>query len=395
MRRSKHNQMPSNSEANAAYVRVMCKLLLSVILFVSAGTYCSHAVDKPSVVAAPGPAVSGSFSRLELRQFAGLQPIDSHTHVFEKSPAFYAMLKKLNLHILDIRVDDDTIPEYANFAKEARDAWAVVHASSGRIALCTTFNAYKFSQPGFSAEAIRELNEDFAHGAIAVKFYKVVGMEIKDSKGNYILPDNPVFEPIFKDIAAHNKTLIAHLADPDSAFEAPNPAAPDYEYLMQNPKLYMYGKIGAPTKPQILQARDCILDRNPNLRMVGAHLGSMESDFNQLGRHLDRYPNFAVDLAARMAYFEMQPRDKMIKFITKYQDRLIYGTDNEFYPAVPDTPKDWEDTYANDWRYLATNDIIFYRKKRVQGLALPQSILRKIYHDNAVKWFPGILGTSK
>ena len=204
----------------------------------------------------------------------------------------------------------------------------------------------RFSQPNFSGEAIRKLNEDFARGAIAVKFYKVVGMEIKDSKGNYILPDNPVFEPIFKDIAAHNKTLIAHLADPDSAFEAPNPDAPDYEYLMQNPKLYMYGKAGAPTKPQILQSRDHILDKNPNLRMVGAHLGSMESDFNQLGQHLDQYPNFAVDLAARMAYFEMQPREKMIEFITKYQDRLIYGTDNEFYPAVSDTPKDWEDTYG-------------------------------------------------
>jgi hypothetical protein len=53
---------------------------------------------------------------------------------------------------------------------------------------------------------------------------------------------------------------------------------------------------------------------------------------------------------------------------------------------------DWEDTYANDWRYLATNDTILYKK--VQGLDLPPSILRKIYHDNAVKWFPGILGNS-
>ena len=392
MQKSKHNEMPSNSEANATYVRAICKLLLSCILFVTAG---GHAADTLSSVTPSGPVVSGSFSRLELRQFAALRPIDSHTHVFEKSPAFYAMLKKLNLHLLDILVDDDTIPEYTDFSKEAKDGWSVVRGSSGRVALCTTFDAYRFSQPNFSGKAIRKLNEDFARGAIAVKFYKVVGMEIKDSKGNYILPDNPVFEPIFKDIAAHNKTLIAHLADPDSAFEAPNPDAPDYEYLMQNPKLYMYGKAGAPTKPQILQSRDRILDKNPNLRMVGAHLGSMESDFNQLGQHLDQYPNFAVDLAARMAYFEMQPREKMIEFITKYQDRLIYGTDNEFYPAVSDTPKDWEDTYGNDWRYLATNDIILYRKKRVQGLALPQSILRKIYHDNAVKWFPGILGTSK
>ncbi|MGO8720786.1 MAG: amidohydrolase family protein [Acidobacteriaceae bacterium] len=377
---------------------VMDKLFFACLLFVATAA-CSGAVDKPPAVAPQdtpvSTPVSGAFSGPELRQFTALAPIDSHTHVFERSPAFYAMLKKLNLHILDILVDDDTIPEYADFAKQAKDAWAVVDGSNGRVALCTTFDAYKFSRPDFSAEAIRKLNRDFARGAIAVKFYKVVGMEIKDAKGNYVMPDNPVFEPIFKDIAAHDKTLIAHLADPDSAFEAPNPAAPDYEYLMQNPKLYMYGKAGAPTKAEILEARDHILEKNRNLRMVGAHLGSMESDLNQLGRHLDRYPDFAVDLAARMAYFEMQPRAKMIAFITKYQDKLIYGTDNEFYPAAQNTPKDLEDTYANDWRYLATNDIILYRKKRVQGLDLPPSVLRKIYHDNAVKWFPGILGKSQ
>jgi predicted TIM-barrel fold metal-dependent hydrolase len=373
---------------------VMDKFFFTCLLLVATAA-CSGAVDKPPAGVPPSapvnPSISGDFSSSELRQFTALAPIDSHAHVFERSSAFYAMLKKLNLRILNILVDDDTIPEYANFTREARDGWAVVRAGNGRVALCTTFDAYKFSQPDFSAEAIRKLNEDFGRGAIAVKFYKVVGMEIKDSKGNYILPDDPVFEPIFKDIAAHNKTLIAHLADPNSVWEAPNPAAPDYEYLMQDTRRFMYGKPGAPTKAEILKARDHILEKNPNLRVVGAHLGSMESDLNQLGRHFDEYPNFAVDLAARMAYFEMQPRAKMIAFITKYQDRLIYGTDNEFYPAVSNTPKDWEDTYANDWRYLATNDVILYRKQRVQGLALPPSILRKIYHDNAVKWFPGIL----
>ncbi len=363
------------------------------------GAACSGAAEKPPAVTPQGVQVSapvnGVFSASELRQFTALAPIDTHTHVYEKSPAFYAMLKKLNLHILDILVDDDTIPEFADFAREAKDGWAVYRASDGRVAFCTTFNAYKFNQPGFSADAIRKLNRDFARGAIAVKFYKVVGMEIKDAKGNYIMPDDPVFEPIFKDIAAHNKTLIAHLADPNSVWEAPNPAAPDYDYLMQDPRRFMYGKPGAPSKAKILEARDHILQRNQDLRMVGAHLGSMESDFNQLGWHLDQYPNFAVDMAARMAFFEMQPRAKMITFITKYQDRLIYGTDNEFYPAVPDTPKDWEDIYANDWRYLATDDIILYRKKRVQGLDLPPSVLRKIYHENAVKWFPGVLGKSQ
>jgi predicted TIM-barrel fold metal-dependent hydrolase len=371
------------------------RIALSFLLILAVSGYQQQA-SKASTSAVSTSAstvpVSGPFSVEELKHFTALEAIDTHTHVFKKSAIFYAMLTKLDLHILNILVADDTIPIYADFSKQAEEARVVVGGSNRRVALCTMLDAYKFDRPDFSAEAIRKLNQDFARGAIAVKFYKVVGMEIKDAKGNYVMPDDPVFEPIFKDIAAHNKTLIAHLADPDSAFEAPNPAAEDYEYLMHHPELYMYGKVGAPTKAEIMEARDHILEKNPNLRMVGAHLGSMESNLNELGRHFDQYPNFAVDLAGRMPYFEMQPRAAMIEFITRYQDRLIYGTDNELYPDdnAQETMTDWENTYANEWRYLATNDTILYKNKRVQGLALPQPILRKLYHDNAVKWFPGI-----
>ncbi len=372
-------------------------IALSMVLFAAAGCgrqQAPKASINGSSEASPTAPVRGPFSSQELQKFVAFDPIDTHTHVYRSTPAFYAMLKKLNLHILDIMLVDDTDPELKNLTKEAKDAWSVVHGSDGYVALCTTFDQYRFSQPDFDREAIRKLNQDFSQGAVAVKFYKNVGMEIKDAKGNYIMPDNPVFEPIFKDIAAHHKTLIAHLADPDSSWEAPNPASPDYEYYLQHPGEYMYKIPGAPTKAKILRARDYLLKENPDLRMVGAHLGSMESNFDQLGQHLDQYPNFAVDLAARMPYFEMQPRAKIIAFITKYQDRLIYGTDNEFYSESPDTVEDWENTYANDWRYLATNDTILYKTQKVEGLALPEPILRKIYHDNAVKWFPGILESS-
>ncbi len=376
----------------------MKRLVFSLLLVFAVGACGRQQAPKTSASAVPAATtpVSGPFTADEVQKFAALAPIDTHTHVEQSDPAFYAMLKKLNLHIVDILVDDDTEPAHSNFAKNAQDAWRVVHASDGYAVLCTTFDPFKFNQTNFSQNAIKDINKDFSRGAVAVKIWKNVGMEIKDAKGNYIMPDNPRFEPIYKDIAAHNKTLIAHLADPDTIWQAPTPAAPDYEYYMQHPKLYMYGKRNAPTKQEILQARDHILEQNPNLRVVGAHLGSMEANFNELGQHLDQYPNFAVDLAARMDYFEMQPRSDIIAFITKYQDRLIYGTDNGFRPDsdAQKIVKNWEDTYATAWRFLATNDTILYRNKKVQGLALPQPILRKIYHDNAAKWFPGILGES-
>ncbi len=343
-------------------------------------------------------AVSGPFSKLELRKFTALDPIDTHTHIYKADPLYYAMLRKLNLHILDIVVVDDTNTHpWAGFAAERKYTWQVVHAGDGYVAMCTSFDPYKWRQPGFSQAAIVEINRDFDRGAVAVKIWKNVGMEIKDAHGNYILPDNPVFDPIYKDIASHSRTLIAHVADPSSAWEPPNPASPDYSYYKETPQWYMHDKPHPASKEDILRARDHVLEQNPHLRVVGAHLGSMEANFNQLGEHFDRYPNFAVDLAGRMPYLMLQPRATIIAFITKYQDRLIYATDIGLSP-VEDTGsvvKESESSYARDWRFLATGDIVSYKGRNIRGLALPGPILHKLYHDNAVKWFPGILAGAR
>ena len=338
--------------------------------------------------------VIGPFSGQELQQFVALNPIDAHAHVFISDPAFYAMLNKLNLHILDILVIDDTNPSRSSLSKESQETWEFVKGSEGHVSVCTTFNPYEFNRPGFDHLAIRQIDQEFDKGAIGVKIWKNIGMELKDASGNYILPDNAIFEPIYKDIAAHNKTLIAHLADPSDLWQPPNPKSPAYSYYQENPQWYMYTKSHPPSKEQILQARDHVLEQNENLRMVGAHLGSLEDNFDLLGQEFDRYPNLAVDLAGRVPFLMLQRRADMIVFITKYQDRLIYGTDIELGFGEDRPSVDWEDTYAKNWRFLATNDMLNYRGGTIRGLALPPSILRKLYHDNAVRWFPGILGNS-
>jgi predicted TIM-barrel fold metal-dependent hydrolase len=192
----------------------------------------------------------------------------------------------------------------------------------------------------------------------------------------------------------HNRTLFAHLAEPTSCWQPPNPASPDYKYYNQNPEWFMFLHPDNPSKEAILVARDRLLANNPNLRVVGCHLGSMETDVDEVARHFDRYPNFAVDTAARVPYLMMQSPEKVRAFLIKYQDRVLYGTDNGLLPGgdpASTLPK-WEEQYLWDWRYFATNTWIEYNGKKYRGLALPQSVLRKLYHDNAVRWVPGILG---
>ena len=154
----------------------------------------------------------------------------------------------------------------------------------------------------------------------------------------------------------------------------------------------MYTKPDHPSKQAILQARDHLLEQNPNLRVVGAHLGSMETSVDDIGRHLDRYPNFAVDTAARVIYFALQPRDKVRQFLINYQDRVLYGTDLGFYARqeADQSMAEWQKRYATDWKFFSTDAMVDYEGHKVRGLKLPEEVLRKLYHDSAVRWIPGI-----
>src|ERR1700746_1598042 len=139
-------------------------------------------------------------------------------------------------------------------------------------------------------------------------------MEIKDRDGRYVLPDDPALQPIYRDIQEHNRTLVAHVAEPDEAWEPPNLNGLDYSYYKDNPTWYMYRRPEAPKKKQLLQARDHLLAQNRKLRVVGAHLGSMEDDLDGLAQRLDKYPNFAVDTAARVVHLVVQPSSKVREF---------------------------------------------------------------------------------
>jgi predicted TIM-barrel fold metal-dependent hydrolase len=327
-----------------------------------------------------------------LEALAALEPIDVHTHVFKTDPGFQAFWERLHLKLVDILVVDDSHPYRKQLGREVEDAFALVRSSRGHVALCTTFDPYKFNDASFASEAIKQLDENFDQGALAVKIWKNIGMEIKDRDGKFILPDNPKFTPIYEEIARRGKTLMSHLAEPDVAWGPPDPQDPSWSYYQENPQWYLGDKPGYPAKKTILEARDHILASNPKLRMVGVHLGSMEKDLDEIARHFDRYPNFAVDTAARMDYLRAAPPEKVRAFLIKYQDRILYGTDLELLPTAnaEETLQEWKSTYLHDWMFLATDQTIERHGRKSHGLKLPETVLRKIYRTNALHWLPGL-----
>lgn len=373
-------------------VRILLQLFaVSILLVASTLPLGMRAFQTPPASTQQGVKDSAD----EFKSMAALEPIDAHIHVFKSDPAVYALIDRLHLHLLDICVVVDRDPKYPQLQEQVEAAMAVVRGDPSHASWCTSFDPYNFNSPHFSAEAIRLLDRDFANGAVAVKIWKNVGMKLQTPDGKFVMPDDPAFQPIYHDIAAHHKTLIAHLAEPTSCWQPPNPASPDYSYYQEHPEWYMYMKPDHPSKEKILAARDHLLAMNPDLKVVGAHLGSMEVDLDALAQHFDRYPNFAVDMAARVPYLMIQPRDKVRVLLLKYQDRFLYGTDLEL--SAKEYAGDlhyWKSTYGNDWKFLATNELVEYKGQKYQGLALPEAVLRKIYHDNAVRWIPGVIAQS-
>ncbi|WP_158941343.1 amidohydrolase family protein [Granulicella sp. S190] len=358
--------------------------LLAIFFFVAG-------VRMQAQTATPGAAAQTQRSQY-LQSLSKLNPIDAHAHVWKSDPAFTAMLERLNLHILDILYVDDKHTDALPLNPQRADALEFVRSAHGHASLCTTFDPFLFDKPDFAKNAVGSINDDFAKGAVAVKVWKNVGMELKDESGHYVMVDDPRLEPIYRDIEAHNKTLIAHQAEPDVAWGPSDPKALDSSYYATHPEWNMEKIPDAPSKKVVLASRDHLLEEHPKLRVVGAHLGSMEADVDMVARTLDRYPNFAVDTGARVAHLTIQPSSKVRAFLIKYQDRVLYGTDIEFSRGDLGSAivKEWETQLALDWRYFATADTFDYEGRTVHGLNLSPDVLKKIYHSNAVHWFPGI-----
>ncbi len=317
--------------------------------------------------------------------------VDTHIHLNRRAPDIVRGFRQTRwraLTICDSRAIGDEPPD---LPEQVRGAIELHRKSNGLIAWATSFDARPFEQPRFAESAIAGLDDCFRQGAIAVKIWKNVGMAIRSKSGAYLMPDDSALLPIYQAIQNRDKTLVAHLAEPDGAWLPLNSQNPELRYYSAHREWYQYGRAGAPAKEAILRARDRVLARFPKLRVVGAHLGSNESDLRALGKRLDTYPNFAVDMAARVRYLAAGDRGTVQEFLNRYQDRITYGTD--FVWRSQTEQRAWDiiaTAHDHDWKFFSGNGEMNYGSHRTRALALPEGVLRKIFYQNPVRWFPGI-----
>jgi predicted TIM-barrel fold metal-dependent hydrolase len=316
--------------------------------------------------------------------------VDTHIHIHRDAPALLSAIKKANWRGLDIVVCPASSDEPFDLEEKLRTTQKVSRESSGTLAWASTFDARGFEDPDFTERTIARLGQSFADGAIGVKIWKNIGMSIKGKSGAYLLADDRALRPVYEAILKADRTLVAHLAEPDGAWLPLDDRNPELRYYSANPQWHMHGKPGAPVKDDILRARDRLLASYPKLRVVGCHLGSDEDDLGRLAKRLDAFPNFAVDTAARVRYFARGDREQVRQFLTRYQDRILYATDFSLREAEPAAAaRSLSVIHDRDWAFFSGGEPMEYENKPTRGLALAEGVLRKLFRENALRWLPG------
>jgi hypothetical protein len=208
--------------------------------------------------------------------------------------------------------------------------------------------------------------------------------------------DDPALDPVFNYIISRHLPVTGHLGEPRNCwlpFDKMTVSG-DSSYFAENPQYHMFLHPEYPTYEDQINARDHLLEKHPDMIFVGCHLGSLEWNVDELAKRLDKFPNMAVDMAARICHLQYQAmtdRKKIRDFCIKYQDRLLYGTDlsDEGGGSNEEIAGQMHDTWTDDWRFFTTSDKMTSRSFRgeFEGLQLPKEVVRKIYSENAIKWY--------
>jgi len=325
--------------------------------------------------------------------FDNVEKIDTHVHLNSESTAAGEQAAHDHFRLLTVNVDAPSNPSLSDqesFAQHQAEAF------QGRINYLATFSLAHWDSASFANEIIAKLGASFDAGALGIKIWKNIGMVYKDSSGQFIMIDNPRFDPIIDYVIQEDKTVLGHLGEPKNCWLPLDQMTVnnDREYFKNHPQYHMFLHPENPSYEDQINARDNFLQRHPTLRFVGAHLGSLEWDVDTLAKRLDKFPNMAVDVAARVPHLQYQSlknRDKVRAFLMKYQDRIIYATDMGISDKSDpmEAASSLHEAWLRDWKYFVTEERMSVDdvKGEFQGLHLPKAVIDKIYRQNAVRWF--------
>ena len=324
----------------------------------------------------------------KVEDFKSVKKFDTHIHINTDETSFIEIAKEDNFHFLDI-VDDR--PFGLPMAEQQKFAFFHLKSFPEQMYVATTFSVKDFENDDWAHKTISDLKISILKGAKAVKIWKNIGMDLKDRNGQFVMLDHPRIQPILDYLEDNKIPLIGHNGEPRDCWLPLDKMTFSQSYYSSHPEYHMYLHPEYPSYEDHIRARDNMLEKHPNLKFVGAHLGSLEWSLDELAKRLDKYPNMSVDLSriSNLQLHTLNDRQKTRNFFIKYQDRLVYGTDKAINAnANPaEFKKSIHDSWLRDWLFFATDSRIQLTGfGELNGLKLPRTVIDKIYRKNAENW---------
>jgi predicted TIM-barrel fold metal-dependent hydrolase len=248
------------------------------------------------------------------------------------------------------------------------------------------------TRPDFGDVEAARLGDAAAAGARGLKVWKLLGLRARDARGRLVPVDDPRLDPVWATAGALRLPVTIHVADPIAFFEPLDTTNERYEELRAHPDWHFWptrgrgqpDDAGFPPFDELIDGLEAVVEQHPGTTFIGAHVGCAAEDLGRVDHMLAAYPNFHVDLAARIAELGRQPYGAR-ELILHWPDRVLFGTD-----APPD-PAAWA-VYA---RFLETRDESFdydpdggpgsQGRWQIHGLGLAGDVLRAVYADNAIR----------
>jgi uncharacterized protein len=229
-------------------------------------------------------------------------------------------------------------------------------------------------QPEYPEKAVKELERCFEMGARGVgevtdKGYGITG-DPRLTPGERLHIDDDRLDAFWRKCAELQIPVNLHLADHPSSWQPPDvfqERTPIFQQFNQ------YGNDGL-DYDELLAFLPKLLSKHPTTTFIACHLANLGNDLERLGQTLENHPNLYLDISARDYEIGRQPRTAT-RFLSRYSDRVLFGTDMGMDKGM----------YQGWWRLLESADEHMPGRSwwKYYGLELPDSILEKLYRNNA------------
>ena len=252
-----------------------------------------------------------------------------------------------------------------------------------RFGVFVNVDLSKIGRKNFREDTEKNLENAAKLGAIGLKIYKNLGLNLKDGKGNRVKVDDDRLQFIWEKCAELGFPVLIHSGEPIAFFDDVDKFNERWLHARQRPSSFRPSD-KYPSFDEVMSEQYNMFKKNPNTIFINAHLGWYGNNLEKLDSQLNDLPNVYTEFGAVINELGRQPVSAR-KFFVKHQDKILFGKDNYN-----------KEEYYLYFQVLETNDeyIEYFRKRhglwRLYGLNLPDSILKKVYHENALKIFPSI-----